>query len=73
MKKNDEKKKLIKITLIYLIIGNILFPFIGYIITGNIKGAYKYYAYSFIFSIIFWFYLGNQILNLKELYLVIKN
>ena len=57
------KKKLIMVTLFYLILGNIIIPLIGYIYTGTIKGALIFYGGTFVFSFIFWPYFGFLLLN----------
>ena len=70
LKRKDKKDKLVLITLIYLFIGNIIIPVLGYIYTGTIKGALKIYAGSYIISFIFWPYFGYLLLDPIEL---IKN
>ena len=43
-----KKKKLIKATIFYLILGNIIIPLIGYLYTGTIKGALTFYGWTFV-------------------------
>ena len=70
LEKKDKKDKLVLITLIYLFIGNIVVPILGYLYTGTIKGALKIYGASYIISFIFWPYFGYLLLDPVEL---IKN
>ena len=58
-----KKKKLIKATIFYLILGNIIIPLIGYLYTGTIKGALTFYGWTFVLSFIFWSYFGYLLLN----------
>ena len=67
LKIKDKKDKLVLITLIYLFIGNIIIPILGYLYTGTITGALKIYAGSYIISFIFWPYFGYLLLDPKEL------
>ena len=67
-KLNWEEKKMIIITLIYLITVNLIFPAIGYLITGNKKGIAKGYFYGAIVSVIFWSYFGYMLIKPKELW-----
>lgn len=57
------KKKLIMVTLFYLILGNIIIPLIGYLYTGTIKGALIFYGWTFVLSFIFWPYFGYLLLT----------
>lgn len=68
----ERKKKMIRITLIYLIVGNIILPFLAYLYTGTVSGALKIYAGSYIISFIFWPYFGYLLLDPKELIKYIK-
>jgi hypothetical protein len=67
-KLNWEEKKVIIITLIYLITVNLIFPAVGYLITGNKKGMVKGYFYGAIVSVIFWTYFGYMLIKPKELW-----
>ena len=65
---NWEEKKIIIITLIYLITVNLIFPLVGYFITCNKKGMVKGYLLGAIVSIIFWLYFGYILIKPKELW-----
>lgn len=67
-KLNWEEKKLVIITIIYLITVNLLFPAVGYLITGNKKGIAKGYLLGSIVSVIFWSYFGYMLIKPKELW-----
>jgi hypothetical protein len=67
-KLNWEEKKMIIITLIYLITVNLIFPAVGYLITGNKKGIAKGYLLGSIVSVIFWSYFGYMLIKPKELW-----
>mgnify|MGYP005638094305 FL=1 len=67
-KLNWEEKKVIIITLIYLITVNLIFPAVGYLITGNKKGIAKGYLLGAIVSVIFWSYFGYILIKPKELW-----
>ena len=47
---------------------NLIFPFVGYLITGNKKGMVKGYFYGAIVSVIFWSYFGYMLIKPKELW-----
>jgi len=63
----EKKKKMITITIIYLIFGNIIIPLLGYLYTGTVTGALKIYAGSYIISFIFWPYFGYLLINPLDL------
>jgi hypothetical protein len=67
-KLNWNEKKMIIITLIYLITVNLIFPAVGYLITGNKKGIAKGYLLGAIVSVIFWSYFGYILIKPKELW-----
>jgi hypothetical protein len=64
---NWEEKKLFINTLIYLITVNLIFPAVGYLITGNKKGIAKGYLLGAIVSVIFWSYFGYILIKPNEL------
>ena len=65
---NWKEKKIIIITIIYLITVNLIFPAAGYLITGNKKGIAKGYLFGSIVSVIFWSYFGYMLIKPKELW-----
>ena len=65
---NWKEKKIIIITIIYLITVNLIFPAVAYYITGNKKGMVKGYFYGAIVSVIFWSYFGYMLIKPKELW-----
>ena len=67
-KLNWKEKKIIIITIIYLITVNLIFPAVGYLITGNKKGIAKGYLLGSIVSVIFWSYFGYMLIKPKELW-----
>jgi|TARA_B110001469_G_scaffold126635_2_gene144826 hypothetical protein len=67
-KLNWKEKKIIIITIIYLITVNFIFPAVAYYITGTKKGMVKGYFYGAIVSVIFWTYFGYMLIKPKELW-----
>ena len=61
------------ITIIYLITVNIIFPFVGYIITGTREGAMKGFVYGAFLGIPFWMFFGYMLLSPVELLKRFKN
>ena len=65
---SKEDRKLIIISLSYLIFGNIIIPLVAFIITRSWKQTLIIYGYTWILSIVFWSYLGYKLLNPMELW-----
>ena len=65
---SKEDKKLIIISLGYLILGNIIIPLVAFTITRSWKQTLIIYGYTWILAIIFWPYLGYKLLKPQELW-----
>jgi hypothetical protein len=65
---SKEDKKLVILSLLYLVLGNIIVPLVAFIITRSWKQTLIIYGYTWILAIIFWSYLGYKLLNPKELW-----
>lgn len=65
---SKEDKKLIILSLGYLILGNVIIPLVAFIITRSWKQTLIIYGYTWILAIIFWPYLGYKLLKPQELW-----
>ena len=65
---SKEDRKLIIISLSYLIFGNIIIPLVAFIITRSWKQTLIIYGYTWILAIIFWQYLSYKLLKPQELW-----